>query len=57
MVRFFDALNTPTAGLVVLVVVVVNVFLYLGYDTSETLSPPPTERSSRPSTTTIERME
>ena len=58
MGRFFDALNTPTAVLVVLVVVVaVNVVLYLGYHTSETLSPPPTERSSGPSTTTIERTE
>ena len=56
MDRFFDALNTPTAVLVVLVVVVaVNVFLYLGYHTSETSTPPPTEHSSGPSTTTIER--
>ena len=45
--RFFDALNTPIAVLVVLVVVVgVNVFLYLGYHSSVTPAPAPTERSS-----------
>jgi len=45
--RFFDALNTPIAVLVVLVVVVsVNVPLYLDYHSSETSAPTPTERSS-----------
>ena len=57
MVRFFDALNTPTAVLVVLVVVVaVNAFLYLDYYSSETSAPPPNERSSGPQRT-VERTE
>jgi hypothetical protein len=57
MGRFLDALNTPIAALVVLVVVVaVNAFLYLGYRPSETPSPPPAERSSGPQRT-VERTE
>jgi hypothetical protein len=59
MGRFFDVLNTPSAVLVVLVVVVgVNVFLYLGYS-SEMQTPPPAERGGHQTrdTTTIERME
>jgi hypothetical protein len=56
MGRFLDALNTPIAVLVVLVVVVaVNAFLYLGYHPSETPSPP-AERSSGPQRT-VERTE
>lgn len=44
--RFFDALNTPSAMLVVLVVVVVvNAFLYLDYHSSVTPAPTPAERS------------
>ena len=47
MGRFFDALNTPIAVLVVLfVVVVVNAFLYLGYHSSGGSTLSPTERSS-----------
>ena len=49
--RFFDALNTLIAVLVVLFVVAVNVFLYLGYHSSETPPPPATERSSGPQRT------
>ncbi len=53
MGRFFDALNTPTAVLVVLVVVVaVNAFLYLGYRPSEGPTLSPAERSSGPQRTT-----
>ena len=52
MGRFFDALNTPIAVLVVLfVVVAVNVFLYLSYHSSETPPPPATEHSSGPQRT------
>lgn len=59
MGRFFDVLNTPSAVLVVLAVVVgVNVFLYLGYY-SETQTPSPAERGGLQTTTTTaaERME
>ena len=45
MHRFLDALNTPIAVLgVLLVVVVVNVFLYLGYRSSEQGGGPQTTR-------------
>jgi cytoskeletal protein RodZ len=49
MRRFLNALNTPAAVLVVLVVVVaVNVFLYLDYRSSEEPTSSPPERSSGP---------
>ncbi len=52
MGRFFDALNTPIAVLVVLfVVVVVNAFLYLGYHSSGGSTLSPTERSGGPQRT------
>jgi negative regulator of sigma E activity len=57
MGRFFDVLNTPIAALGVLVVVVgVNAFLYLGYRSSETPTAPPAGRRG-PQTTTVERTE
>src|SRR5215212_406115 len=57
MGRFFDFLNTPLAVLVVLVVVVgVNAFLYLGQCTPETPATAPAERGG-PRTTAVERTE
>jgi hypothetical protein len=50
--RFLDALNTPSAAIgVLLVVVLVNVFLYLGYRSSGTPTPPPAEHGGGPQTT------
>jgi len=43
--RFLDALNTPIAVLGVLLVVVVNVFLYFDYRSSEQGGGPQTTRS------------
>lgn len=46
MDRFFDIINTPIAALgITFVVVVVNVFLYFGYYSSETPPPLPTYRA------------
>jgi hypothetical protein len=57
MGRFFDFLNTPIAVLVVLVVVVgVNAFLYLGQRPSEVPATAPAERSG-PRTTAVEKTE
>jgi hypothetical protein len=56
MVRFFDFFNTPIAVLAVLVVVVgVNAFLYLGPRPSEAPNTAPAERGG--SRTTVERTE
>jgi cytoskeletal protein RodZ len=57
MGRFLDFLNTPLAVLVVLVVVVgVNAYLYLGQRTSEAPGTAPAERGG-PRTTAVERTE
>ena len=57
MGRFFDFLNTPLAVLMVLVVVVgVNAYLYLGQRTSEAPATAPAERGG-PRTTAVERTE
>jgi hypothetical protein len=57
MGRFFDVLNTPIVVLVVLVVVVgVNTFLYLGQRASEAPVTAPAERGGS-RTTAVERTE